>query len=355
MSEIRTSIKQCRPGVVWVVDGCARDGRSSAAAGAREGVAASVADRGPAAGVLIVGRDVADPGVQSDAVVVGADRLELLASAAGSSIAASWGDSVFRCERKLSIGAWSVGTPGRPNWVAIACSAMNSRVEPEVIWAPSSETASRIGWSERGLAGSASPSTRAVAWSSTPSASSARVKRTATWVDVVSLQISWSIHLRLTRSRSRAPGSARRGRPRGHSPRPSSGDSSPTRATAPWCAALAAGGEAEHMQPGRGRRWRARPTRARGRSRGGQAFGASRLSRSSRRAARGSPRPLRASARARGCRRRVGRRGFRPRGGRPSAAPGARRARAPGRRADGSSPQRSRGRSARAAPAFPPR
>ena len=47
--------------------GCACVVGDSSPAGAGEAVAASVADRGPAAGVLIVGRDVADPGVQSDA------------------------------------------------------------------------------------------------------------------------------------------------------------------------------------------------------------------------------------------------------------------------------------------------
>ena len=44
-----------------------------------------------------------------------------------------------------SIQAWSVGVPGRPKCWAIAHSARNSRVEPEVICGPLSETASRIG------------------------------------------------------------------------------------------------------------------------------------------------------------------------------------------------------------------
>ena len=66
-------------------------------------------------------------------------------SVAGSRIASRCGYSALRWPLRLSIQAWSVGVPGRPKCWAIAHSAMNSRVEPEVICGPLSETASRIG------------------------------------------------------------------------------------------------------------------------------------------------------------------------------------------------------------------
>src|SRR5256885_15252600 len=48
-------------------------------------------------------------------------------------MASRCGYSALRCPLRLSIQAWSVGVCGRPKCWAIAHSARNSRVEPEVI------------------------------------------------------------------------------------------------------------------------------------------------------------------------------------------------------------------------------
>ncbi len=55
------------------------------------------------------------------------------------------GHSPLRCPKKDSTGAWSVGVPGRPKCCTIEHSAMYSEVDPDVIWGPLSETASKIG------------------------------------------------------------------------------------------------------------------------------------------------------------------------------------------------------------------
>lgn len=47
--------------------------------------------------------------------------------------------------KKLSMGAWSVGTPGRPKCWEIEHSAMNALVTSAVIGDPLSETASKMG------------------------------------------------------------------------------------------------------------------------------------------------------------------------------------------------------------------
>src|SRR5664280_1042752 len=65
-------------------------------------------------------------------------------SVAGSRIASRCGYSALTCPLRLSIQAWSVGVCGRPKCWAIAHRARNSRVAPEVICGPLSETASRI-------------------------------------------------------------------------------------------------------------------------------------------------------------------------------------------------------------------
>src|SRR5437867_2584375 len=58
-------------------------------------------------------------------------------------MAQRWGYSFLMWPKKLSIQAWSVGVPGRPKCSAMAHRAMNSRVEPDVIWRPLAETANR--------------------------------------------------------------------------------------------------------------------------------------------------------------------------------------------------------------------
>jgi hypothetical protein len=111
------------------------------------------------------------------------------------------GFSILMVPFSDSIQAWSVGVPGRPKCWAIAHRARNSRVEPEVIWGPLSDTASRIGRASSSTPRSMVPSSwRASTASSRPSASSAAVKATSTWVWVSSLLTISVIHLRLTRS-----------------------------------------------------------------------------------------------------------------------------------------------------------
>jgi len=77
---------------------------------------------------------------------------------------------------------------------------MNSRVEPEVIWAPLSDTASRIGRCGSSTVGSTRPSWRAVTLSMSPSAMRASVKASWTWVEVSSTDTTVVSHLRDTRS-----------------------------------------------------------------------------------------------------------------------------------------------------------
>ena len=57
--------------------------RDALAAGAHEPDATRATDRGAAAFVLVVGGDVADPGVQADRVVLDADDRELGAQDGG--------------------------------------------------------------------------------------------------------------------------------------------------------------------------------------------------------------------------------------------------------------------------------
>ena len=77
---------------------------------------------------------------------------------------------------------------------------MNSLVDPEVIWGPLSLMASRTGRLGSSRAGSTRPSWRAWTSSSSPSAWSASVNTTWTWVEVSSAETTSPSHLRLTRS-----------------------------------------------------------------------------------------------------------------------------------------------------------
>src|SRR5579875_1972918 len=138
-------------------------------------------------------------------------------STAGSVTASRWGCSALRWPLKLSIQAWSVGVPGRPKWVAMAHSAMNLRVEMEVICEPLSDTASRIGRRSSSVSGSTGWSALASTKSRSPSASRASVKTTSTWVEVSSrgpLPAPGIGTPGARSSRRRAPGRSRRaGRP----------------------------------------------------------------------------------------------------------------------------------------------
>ena len=76
---------------------------------------------------------------------------------------------------------------------------MNSLVDPEAIWAPLAEIASRIGRESSSAPRSTLPSSWSTA-SSSPSASSAAVKASSTWVEVSSTETISVIYLRETRS-----------------------------------------------------------------------------------------------------------------------------------------------------------
>src|SRR5438093_1816791 len=122
----------------------------------------------------------------------------------------SWGHSPLTCPKKLSIGAWSVGVCGRPKCWTIEHHAKNSRVDPEVIWGPLSDTASSSGRVGSSRARSTRPSWRAATSSSRPSAPSAAPNTTSTWVEVSSALSRVASHLRLTRSMiANAQGAAR--------------------------------------------------------------------------------------------------------------------------------------------------
>jgi hypothetical protein len=95
---------------------------------------AGLADRRTAALVLVVGGDIADSGVQPHAVVALADHGEF--GAQGRRVAdlvevGPFGLDV--AEQRLDPGLVG-GVPGRPKCWWMAHRAMNSLVEPEVIW-----------------------------------------------------------------------------------------------------------------------------------------------------------------------------------------------------------------------------
>jgi hypothetical protein len=96
----------------------------------RMSLPAGLGDLGAAAAVLVVGGDIADPGVQPDGVVVGADHLQFGAELVGVADAFQVGHSPLTCPKKLSIGAWSVGGCGRPKCWTIEHKARNSLVDP---------------------------------------------------------------------------------------------------------------------------------------------------------------------------------------------------------------------------------
>src|SRR5215218_903703 len=111
----------------------------------RKSLAAGPADLDTAAAVLVVGGDIADPGVEPDGVVVAADHLQFSAELVGVADVFQVGHSPLTWPKKLSIGAWSVGVCGRPKCWTMEHNARNSLVDPEVICGPLSDTASSSG------------------------------------------------------------------------------------------------------------------------------------------------------------------------------------------------------------------
>ena len=81
--------------------------------------------------------------------------------------------------------------------------AMNSLVEPELIWGPLSETASRIGREGSSRLRSTVPSARASISRRSPSASSASTRATWTWVEVSSEETTVVSHFLVTRVHDR--------------------------------------------------------------------------------------------------------------------------------------------------------
>src|SRR6266516_7849736 len=144
--------------------------------------------------------ELADAGVQPHAVVALLDDLQLGAQHGGIADFGQVGPFGFDvAEQRLDPGLVG-GVPGRPKCWWMAHRAMNSRVEPEVIWGPLSLIASRMGRDGSSVVGSTRPSWRAVTSSTRPSRSSASVTTTSTWVEVSSAETMWASHLRLTRS-----------------------------------------------------------------------------------------------------------------------------------------------------------
>jgi hypothetical protein len=93
-----------------------------------------------------------------------------------------------------------VGVPGRPKCWWMAHKAMNSRVEPEVICRCVVAEGQQHRPDGSSTVGSTRPSCRAATSSSRPSAGSASVTTTWTWVEVSSTETISASHLRLTRS-----------------------------------------------------------------------------------------------------------------------------------------------------------
>ncbi len=129
---------------------------------------ACLADRWAAAGVLVVGCDVADAGVQPHAVVALLDDGELGSEDRRVADLGQVGHSALTWPNSDPGPGLVGGVPGRPKCWWIAHRAMNSRVEPEVICGPLSLIASRTGRDGSSTVASTRPSWRALMRSSSP-------------------------------------------------------------------------------------------------------------------------------------------------------------------------------------------
>jgi hypothetical protein len=128
-------------------------------AGLLESGLACLADRRTAALVLVVGGDLADPGVQPYPVVALPHDREL--GAQGRRIAdrvqvGPFGLDVAEQRPRSRPGRWGAG--GRPKCWWIAHKAMNSLVDPEVICGPLSLKAGSTGRDGSSTLGSTKPS-----------------------------------------------------------------------------------------------------------------------------------------------------------------------------------------------------
>jgi len=180
------------------------------AASPRKSLAAGLADLGAVAAVRIVGGEVADPGVQPNGVVVGADHLQFSAELVGVTDLLQVGPLALDVAEEALDRAWSVGVCGRGELLDDRAPRQELAGRPGVIWGPLSDTASSSGRPGSSRARSTRPSWRAATSSMRPSASSASVNTTWTWVEVSSALSRVASHLRLTRSMiAKALGAAR--------------------------------------------------------------------------------------------------------------------------------------------------
>jgi hypothetical protein len=171
--------------------------RDALLSGGRKAVLAGLSDRRTATLVLVVGGDVADPGVQ-------ANRVELVAHS--SQLGLEHGGVVDAiqvrpfgldvAEEALDPGLVRRGA--RPP--EMLGDGANPHELPDVICGPLSETASRIGRLGSSTLRSTVPLARASIRSKIPSASRAWMKATWTCVEVSSAERTVSSHLRVTRS-----------------------------------------------------------------------------------------------------------------------------------------------------------
>ena len=107
--------------------------RDAGLAGLLEPGFASGADGGTAAFVLVVRGDVADAGVQANAIVLVADRSRVRRRSAGSRMSSSSGHSSLDVAEEALHRRLVGRHAGAAEVRAIEHRAMNSRVEPEVI------------------------------------------------------------------------------------------------------------------------------------------------------------------------------------------------------------------------------
>src|SRR5512132_642109 len=176
----------------------------------RKSLAAGRADLGAAAAVLIVGGDVADPGVQPDGVVVGADHLQFSAELVGVAELLQVGPLALDVPEEALDRSLVGGGVRAAEVLDDRAQRQELLVDPEVICGPLSEAASSSGRVGSSTARSTRPSWRAATSPSKPSRSKASVNTTWTWVEVSSALSRVASHLRLTRSTiANAHGAAR--------------------------------------------------------------------------------------------------------------------------------------------------
>lgn len=202
-----------RPDLGVVTAGCpcrACDGRRCADANPRKSLAAGLVDLGAAAAVLVVGSDRADPSLQPDGVVVGADHLQFSAELVGGrGCVPGAATRPWRARRSARSGPGRRGCEG-------GRSAGRSSTVPGTPWSTRRSSGAVVGDRQQQRAdgavlGQVDAAVLAGATSSaSPSASKASPNTTWTWVEGSSALSMIASHLRLTRSKPRAGRAAAR-------------------------------------------------------------------------------------------------------------------------------------------------